>query len=63
MTSVPNNARREQVDRDAPLLELRHSGDARIVGRALARVIVRRELISMGILNDPDRCDDTRLAG
>ena len=57
-----DNARREPANSNGPLLELRPSGDARVFYAALARVIVRRELISMGILNDPERCEDARAA-
>ncbi len=63
MTLMPHVASRTPANSNSPLLELTHVGDGRALYRALARVIVRRELISMGILNGSDRCDDTRAAG
>ncbi len=60
---VPHVAGGRAADSNGPLLELEHIGNGRAFHRALARVLVRRELISMGILNDPDRCEDTRHAG
>lgn len=47
----------------APILDIRRVGDGRALSRTLARIIVRRELISAGAIPDPDRCDDPPLAG
>jgi hypothetical protein len=60
---VPQIAGRTPANTNGPKLALKRVGDGRAVYRALAHVIVRRELISMGILNDSDRCDETRAAG
>ena len=57
-----NNASPEPANSNGPLLELRDEGDGRVFYSALARVIVRRELISMGMLSDPERCEDARAA-
>jgi hypothetical protein len=46
-----------------PILDLQRIGDGRAFSRALARIIVRRELISAGAIPDPDRCDAPALAG
>lgn len=43
-----------QNDNAAPLLELRPAGDGRAFVRALARVIVRGELIAAGVIATPD---------
>lgn len=48
---------------DAPIIKLRTVGDGRAFCRALARNIVRRELISMGLIADPARCEPEALAG
>lgn len=50
-------------ERDVPLLELRVVGDGRAFIRALARAIVRRELISAGLIAAPDPCASPRRAG
>jgi hypothetical protein len=60
---VPNVACTPAANSNGPLVQLEHVGDGRAVYRAIARVIVRRELIAMGILNDRDRCEETRQAG
>ena len=54
--AVPNLATLANLDGDAPILELRVVGDGRAFIRALARIIVRRELISAGLIADPDPC-------
>ncbi len=45
---VPKIADRGPANANAPILELRSVGDGRAFYRALARVIVRRELILGG---------------
>lgn len=41
---------------DPPVLELRATGDGRAFYRALARILVRRELVSAGAIPAPDGC-------
>lgn len=41
---------------DRPILELRLVGDGRAFLRALAGILVRRELIEAGAIPDPERC-------
>jgi hypothetical protein len=41
---------------DRPILELRLVGDGRVFLRALASILVRRELIEAGVIPDPERC-------
>lgn len=48
---------------DRPQLELRHVGDGRAFIRALARIIVRGELISAGLIAAPEPCADNTRAG
>ena len=40
-----------------PIVELNIVGDGRPFVRTLARLLVRRELISAGLIADPDRCE------
>lgn len=42
---------------DPPLLDLSSVGDGRAFYRSLARIIVRREMISAAVIPDPDGCD------
>jgi hypothetical protein len=63
MTLVPNIADPAKRDDELPVIELRPVGDGRAFCRALARNIVRRELISAGLIADPDRCEPEALAG
>ena len=46
-----------------PVLDLRRLGDGRLVARALARVIVRRELIFANLIDERSDCSDPRAAG
>jgi hypothetical protein len=41
---------------DPPVLELRATGDGRTFYRALAKIVVRRELVSAGAIPAPDGC-------
>ena len=58
METLKQRARSGQnsSDGDPPALELRSVGDGRVFYRALARILVRRELISLGVIPDPDGC-------
>lgn len=57
MAPKPNtDAAKRQNMADRPVLELRLVGDGRAFFRALAAILVRRELISAGMIPDPDRC-------
>ena len=60
--SVPKIASRTPANGNA-FVELRHVGNGPEVYRALARVIVRRELISAGVIANVDRCEESQLAG
>lgn len=42
---------------DPPVLELRSIGDGRAFYRALASIIVRRELKAAGVIPDLDACN------
>jgi hypothetical protein len=48
---------------DRPVLRLQRSGNGLEVYKALARVIVRRELIFAGVIPAQDHCDVERVAG
>jgi hypothetical protein len=50
------NAAKGQEIVDRPILELRLVGDGREFFRALAGILVRRELIEAGVIPDPERC-------
>ena len=64
MTSpLPNVATSARLVEDRPVLALRAVGDGRAFIRAIARVIVRRELISAGLIADPDACSIVSQAG
>jgi hypothetical protein len=60
---VPKIADPAKGDNDMPMIKLRPVGDGRAFCRALARIFVRRELISAGLIADPDRCEPEALAG
>ena len=45
------------------ILDLKHTGDGRAVARALARVIVRRELIFANANDERTDCEVARSAG
>jgi len=47
---------KRQETADPPVLELRPVGEGRAFCHALARIIVRRELILAGMIPDPDGC-------
>lgn len=55
-SSMPDVATPASHLEDAPVLELRFVGDGRAFVRALARIIVRHELISAGLIANPDAC-------
>lgn len=46
-----------------PYVNLKPSGDGRMLARALARVIVRQELIFATLIEDQARCRGERAAG
>ena len=46
-----------------PVLDLKAVGDGRSVAKALARVIVRRELIFANLIEERSDCSDPRAAG
>jgi hypothetical protein len=64
---VPNSAD-EPANSSWPIVNLQRVGDGRAVERALLRALVRRALISEGIINDGSiartnaRTDDSYLA-
>ncbi len=49
---VPDAATLKPASNNWPIVKLRAVGDGRAVSRALLRVLVRRALISEGIIND-----------
>lgn len=53
--SHPQAAKRPEIA-DRPILELRPVGDGRVFFRALAGILVRRELIEAGVIPDPEGC-------
>lgn len=63
MKPMPDVATSAAVNCNRPVIDLVPVGDGRAFARALARIIVRRELISRGAIADPDRCEEPRLAG
>lgn len=63
MTRVPELATERAANCNRAVVELVSVGDGRAFYRTLARIIVRRELISMGVIADPERCEAERLAG
>lgn len=52
-----------RCESDAPQLDLRLVGDGRAFIRALARIIVRCELISAGLIAAPEPCAPKTRAG
>jgi hypothetical protein len=46
----------QSTEADRPTLELHTAGDGRAFCRALARIIVRRELVSVGAIPDSNGC-------
>jgi hypothetical protein len=60
---LPETLDEALVKADPPVLDLRSIGDGRRFYRTLARVIVRRALISAGVIPDPDGCQVSPSAG
>jgi hypothetical protein len=60
---MPDIASAPRLGEDSPILELRTVGNGRSFVRALARIIVRRELISIGLIPDPDPCLENAQTG
>lgn len=49
---MPKSATLDPANENWPIVNLRPVGDGRAVTRALLRILVRRALISEGIIND-----------
>jgi hypothetical protein len=61
--SNENHAHGASRNRYSPLIELHRVGDGRSLARALATVIVRRELIFASLIAEPTDCENPRAAG
>lgn len=60
---LPHVANENQPARDGPIIELCTVGDGRRFVRTLARTLVRRELIALGLIPDPDACESKTRTG
>ncbi len=59
MSKESPQLREQSAEGDRPTLELHTTGDGRAFYRALARIIVRRELVSSGAIPDPNGCSSS----
>ncbi len=63
MTPGPSEGAEASEHGDGAIVELRPVGTGRPFVRALARIIVRRELIFARLIPDPDACLSDEQAG
>lgn len=61
--TVPTSAASKAANDNLPVVRLTPLGDPKPLARTLLRVLVRRALISEGVIANVEHCDDQHRAG